>query len=58
MGVKTIHIILIIFSILLSIGFGFWTLKRQDMVSASLSFATAIGLIIYGITFIKKTKAY
>jgi hypothetical protein len=57
MGIKYIHVVLIIVSILLSIGFGFWTLNRNYTASGYVSFAVAVGLIIYCVQFIRKMKA-
>ncbi len=57
MGVKNIHVLLIVFSILLSLFFGWWTLNHNYMLSAYCSFAFAVALIVYCISFIKKMRA-
>jgi len=57
MGVKYIHVVLIVVSIGLCLGFGLWTLNRNYAVSAYCSFAVALGLIVYCVQFIKKMKA-
>ena len=57
MGIKYIHVVLILVSIGLCIGFGFWTLHRSFMVSAYVSFTVAVGLTVYCFQFIKKMKA-
>ena len=57
MGIKYIHVVLIVVSILLSLGFGLWTLNHNYTASGHCSFAIAIGLIFYCVQFIKKMKA-
>lgn len=56
MGIKYIHVVLIVVSIFLSLGFGFWTLNHNYPLSAYCSFAVAVGLLFYCIQFIKKMK--
>ena len=57
MGVKNIHVLLIVISILLFVFFGVWTLNHNDTISAYVSFAIAVALLIYCINFIKKMRA-
>ena len=57
MGIKYIHVVLILVSIVLSIGFGVWTLNHDYAIWGYVSFATAVALIVYGVNFIKKMKA-
>ena len=57
MGIKYIHVTLIVVSILLCLGFGFWTLNHNDTLWALGSFAVAVGLTAYLAQFIKKMKA-
>ena len=64
MSIKKIHIILIACAILLSLGFGIWSMiHARDSgegfyrLTGFASFAVGIGLIFYGIHFLKKTKA-
>ena len=57
MGIKYIHVVLIFVSIVLSLGFGFWTLNHSYQALGYSSMAIAVGLIVYGIQFIKKMKA-
>lgn len=61
MSLKTFHIIFIILSILLSIGYGVWSLffcfgegEGIYCVMGFLSFVVTAALIIYGITFLRK----
>ncbi len=57
MDIKYIHVTLIVVSIALSLGFGFWTLSHSYMTSGFISFAIGAGLIVYCVRFIKKMKA-
>ncbi len=57
MGIKYIHVILIVVSIALSLGFGLWTLNHNDTVIGYASFAVALGLVVYCVQFIRKMKA-
>lgn len=56
MGVKHIHVVLILVSIILSILFGLWTMKHHYDIWAYVSFATAAGLTIYCVQFIRKIR--
>jgi hypothetical protein len=56
MGIKNIHIFLISASILCSLVFGFWAVTHEFATLGYITFAIAIGLIIYGIQFLKKAK--
>ena len=56
MGIKYIHVVLIIVSIGLSLGFGFWTLRHECAVSGYCSFVVALALMVYCLQFIKKMK--
>jgi len=57
MGIKYIHVVLIVASILLSFGFGVWTLNHNCALFGYLSFLIGVALIIYCTQFIKKMKA-
>jgi hypothetical protein len=57
MGIKYIHVILILVSIALSLGFGAWTLKHDQTAWGYCSFAVAVGLVFYCVQFIRKMKA-
>ncbi|RMD93559.1 MAG: hypothetical protein D6814_15490 [Calditrichaeota bacterium] len=63
MSLKAFHIIFIAVSILLAIGFGIWCMRAYSAASNSiylagsvLSLLFAVGLILYGIWFLKKLK--
>jgi hypothetical protein len=57
MGIKYIHVVLIVVSIILCLGFGFWSLNHYNTVTGYCSFAIAVALIIYLVQFIKRMKA-
>ena len=63
MSLKAFHIVFIIFSTLLALGLGVWCIWVNlvegvpvYLAGAIASFATAIGLIVYGIWFYRKMK--
>jgi hypothetical protein len=56
MGIKYIHLILVIVSIALCLDFGVWTLNHNYTTWAVCSFVVTLGLIIYCVKFIKKMK--
>ena len=58
MGIKYIHVFLIVLSIALCLIFGLWALNHGDQIIIGYcSFALAAGLVVYCIKFIKKMKA-
>jgi flagellar biogenesis protein FliO len=63
MSLRAVHIFFISLSILLAIGFGGWEVQRYsqsgemlELVAGILSFGVAIGLVVYGMYFLKKVK--
>ncbi len=63
MSLKAFHLVFIIASIALAIGFGIWLANNYFseggaayFVGAILSFAAAVGLVFYERYFLKKTK--
>jgi len=56
MGIKNIHVILIVASILFFLGFGFWGFKNDQALYAYCSFPAAIMLIVYCVKFIKQMR--
>jgi hypothetical protein len=63
MSLKAFHIAFIIISTLLAIGFGAWELKGYatsndglQLAAGVASFVFAVGLVIYGIRFMRKLK--
>ncbi|MBF0504390.1 MAG: hypothetical protein HQL14_04725 [Candidatus Omnitrophica bacterium] len=57
MGIKNIHVLLIIASIILFLCFGFWALSHNYTAWGYGSLIISIALIIYCVQFIKKMKA-
>lgn len=56
MGIKNIHIFLISAASILALGFGIWALTHNYVGLGYCSLASAVGLVIYGIQFVKKAK--
>lgn len=63
MSLKSFHLVFIALSILLAIGFGVWEVGEYAesggsgrLVAALLSFLVAVGLIVYGVRFVRKLK--
>ena len=58
MGIKYIHVTLIVVSILLSLGFGLWAVTHDYTVWGYCFICRrCLALIIYCVQFIKKMKA-
>ncbi|MHA3771104.1 hypothetical protein ACXR0O_06140 [Verrucomicrobiota bacterium sgz303538] len=57
MSLKGFHIFFIFLATLLSIGFATWSLMNQTAVPIGICSAVlALGLIVYGVWFVKKSK--
>lgn len=63
MSLKTFHIIFIAASTLMALGFGIWCLRsyavNEDTLyfaGAILSFIASVGLVFYGVWFLRKLK--
>ena len=64
MSLKAFHLVFIALSILLAVGFGLWAIDmyrqiggRDYLIVAPVSFLTAVALAVYGVVFVRKTKA-
>lgn len=57
MSLRDFHIVFIISSILLGLGFSYWALQAGFWITAFISCVIAIGLILYSIQFAKKVRA-
>jgi len=57
MGIKYIHVFLIVLSIALFLCFGLWALHHGHALTGYGSFAVTLGLVVYCVQFIKKMKA-
>lgn len=65
MNLRTFHFFLILLSAILAVGFGGWMLRGygQDggagtLVGAVVSFAVAVGLVVYDRWFLRETRAF
>ena len=57
MSLKGFHVFFIILATLLAIGFAAWSLMNQTAVPVGICSAVlALGLIVYGVWFVKKSK--
>jgi len=57
MSLKGFHIVFIIFSILLTAWFAYWSITNDTAVPIGISSAVlSVVLVIYGIFFIKKSR--
>jgi hypothetical protein len=59
MSLKAFHLVFIIVSIALAIGFGVWLVCQggvMNVIFGAASFGVAVGLIFYERYFLKKTK--
>lgn len=55
MSLKAFHIVFIVASALLSLGFGVWALAGAGALSvAAVSFLVGAALVVYGVRFLKK----
>ena len=65
MSLKSFHIVFVVASVLLTAGFGYWSLQTFQqsgdglMLTLSLtSFVAAAGLLFYGVWFLRKLKGW
>ena len=56
MGIKNIHIVLIVASILLCLLLGLWSINNTHGTWGMVAFVLAGALIVYGVDFVKKAK--
>jgi hypothetical protein len=63
MSLKAFHLVFIVASVLLSVGFGVWGIReyaqggpRSDLVMGLISIVFGVGLIVYGRYFLKKLR--
>jgi hypothetical protein len=55
-GIKNVHIALISCSTLAASLFGLWCLNNHYTMIGMVSFGAAVGLVVYGISFLKKVS--
>ena len=56
MSLKTVHIIFIIASILVSFLFAGWSWRRSDVAWAASAGAVGVSLVVYLVFFIRKIR--
>ena len=56
MGIKNIHIVLIAASVFICLVFALWSINNAHTLWGVVSLALAVGLVVYGVGFIKKAK--
>lgn len=56
MSLKAVHILFISLSILLAFGFGVWSIYFHNYIAGIISILIGIGLIFYGIRFLRKLR--
>ena len=63
MSLKAFHIFFIVVSALLAVGFAIWEIQRYiashnllQLVAGIIAIGAAIGLVLYGIRFMRKLK--
>ena len=63
MSLKAFHVVFIVCSILLAVGFGIWeivsysrTASTSQLIMGLVSFAVAAALVVYGIRFVRKLR--
>jgi hypothetical protein len=63
MSLKAFHLVFISAAVLLAFGFGVWLAKNffsgggvMNLISALLAFGAGVGLIVYELYFLKKTR--
>ena len=65
MSLRAFHVLFVVASILLSIGFGVWCLNsplargnQLYLAIGILSFVISVGLMIYAVKFLRKVKRF
>ena len=56
MSLKSFHIFFIIISILMSLGFAWWSFREGHEIYAAVTSLLGMGLIVYLVYFLKKMK--
>ena len=59
MSLKAFHILFIVLSVLVTLGFGIWSLRSTTYGSPTigiLSLVASVALVIYGVLFLQKLK--
>lgn len=63
MSLKAFHVFFVAISVLLTVGFGVWALRNQNVESGNVmlllgigSLAASVALVVYGVWFLRKLK--
>lgn len=58
MSLKAFHVVFILFSLAITVGFGLWALKTNPEYRGwgIASLVAAAGLVVYGVMFLQKLK--
>ena len=56
MSLKWFHIVFIVLSMLVSLGFGVWAVFNQHMMLGVLSLGASAGLVVYANYFVRKAR--
>ena len=58
MSLKAFHVIFVLFSLAITVGFGVWALTTNPeyRVWGIVSLVLAAGLVVYGVKFLQKLK--
>ena len=59
MSLKAFHILFITLSVIVTLGFGIWSLRSETSGSPTigiLSIVASVALVIYGVLFLQKLK--
>ncbi len=61
MSLKAFHVVFIVASLLLSLGFGWWCLREAHgrvgmQLAAGGAFAMALVMVVYGVWFLRKLR--
>lgn len=56
MSLKAFHVIFITAAVLLAGWLGWWALGQRQQLLAAGAFAAAVGLVVYAVWFLRKTR--
>jgi hypothetical protein len=63
MSLKAFHVLFVTISVLITLGFGIWSLQQYGATGSSgslalgiASFVVSVALVVYGVAFLKKLK--
>jgi len=63
MSLKAFHVLFVIISVLITLGFGIWSVKQYGITGSGgslamgvASFVVSVALVVYGVAFLQKLK--